>query len=177
MVLGATCRWFPVLRDTLGDQSNENDRVTYIWLLTYAHPRLEQRLLSAVPFFYWRIGRGSGPVSAHDTKPLMELTAPERPMMAQIGRDLVQRAAFDFRPASPVRASTQAYHSNSVDDERLHLEEAISYPRQAPVSNDTTALTQAQLDTVVARLELRKTLLGGQSERNPGHESGHAIRP
>jgi hypothetical protein len=149
-----------VLRDTLGDQSNENDRVTYIWLLTYAHPRLEQRLLSAVPFFYWRIGRGSGSVSAHDTKPLMELTAPERPMMAQIGRDLVQWAAFDPM-ISPVRASTQAYHSNSVDDERLHLEEAISYLRQAPVSNDTSALTQAQLDTVIARLELRKTLLGG----------------
>jgi hypothetical protein len=149
-----------VLRDTLGDQSNENDRVTYIWLLTYAHPRLEQRLLSAVPFFYWRIGRGSGSVSAHDTKPLMELTAPERPMMAQIGRDLVQWAAFDPM-ISPVRASTQAYRSNSVDDERLHLEEAISYLRQAPVSNATSALTQAQLDTVIARLELRKTLLGG----------------
>ncbi len=95
MVLGADVPLVSVLRDTLGDQSNENDRVTYIWLLTYAHPRLEQRLLSAVPFFYWRIGRGSGPVSAHDTKPLMELTAPERPMMAQIGRDLVQWAAFD----------------------------------------------------------------------------------
>jgi hypothetical protein len=40
-----------VLRDTLGDQSNENDRVTYIWLLTSAHRRLGQRVLSAIPFF------------------------------------------------------------------------------------------------------------------------------
>ena len=48
-----------VLRDTLGDQTSENDRVTYVWLLTYAHPRMGQRILSAIPFFYWRIGNGS----------------------------------------------------------------------------------------------------------------------
>lgn len=149
-----------VLRDTLGDQVSANDRVTYIWLLTYAHPRLRQRILSAIPFFYWRIGQGSRSVSAHDTAPLMDLSAPERPMMAQVTRDLLQWTAFDPL-MSPVRASTRAYSGNNMDDERLHLEEAINYLRRAPVSNDKTALTQAQLNTVIARLELRKTLLGG----------------
>jgi hypothetical protein len=149
-----------VLRDTLGDQANENDRVTYIWLLTYAHPRLQQRILSAIPFFYWRVGQGSRSVTAHDMAPFMDLSAPERPMMAQVARDLVQWTAFDPL-MSPVRASTRAYGANNMDDERLHLEEAISYLRQAPVSNESTALTQTQLDTVIARLELRKSLLGG----------------
>ncbi len=46
-----------VLRDTLGDDEAENDRVTYIWLLTCARPRLGQRILSTIPFFYWRTGR------------------------------------------------------------------------------------------------------------------------
>jgi hypothetical protein len=54
-----------------------------------------------------------------------------------------------------------AYRSNILDDKRLYLEEAISYLRQAPISNDATALTQAQLDTLIGRLELGKTLLGG----------------
>jgi len=44
-------------------------------------------------------------------------------------------------------------------NKRPYLEEGISYLRQAPVSKDSTALTQAQLETVIARLELR-TLLG-----------------
>jgi hypothetical protein len=62
-----------VLRDTLGDHTTENDRVTYAWLLTYAHPRVEQRILSAVPFFYWHVSKGSGSVSENDIAPLMDL--------------------------------------------------------------------------------------------------------
>jgi hypothetical protein len=65
-----------VLRDTLGDEANENNRVNYVWLLTYAHRTLGQRFLSAIPFFYWHVGQGSGSVSAHDTKPLMDLSGP-----------------------------------------------------------------------------------------------------
>src|SRR5579875_1915627 len=48
-----------VLRDTLGDENPENDRVTYVWLLSYSRPNLGQRFLAAVPFFYWRVGKGS----------------------------------------------------------------------------------------------------------------------
>jgi len=61
----------------------------------------------------------------------------------------------------PVRASTHAYRSNASDDERVRLDEAINYLRHAPVSNDATALTQTQVDIVIARLRLRNTLLGG----------------
>jgi len=149
-----------VLRDTLGDHTAENDRVTYVWLLTYAHPRVGQRILSAVPFFYWRVSKGSGSVSEHDMAPLMDLSAPERPMMAQISKEVIQRAAFDPL-TTPVRASTREYGANARNDERLHLAEAISYLRQAPVSTDASALTQAHLDSMIGRLELRRTMLGG----------------
>ena len=47
-----------VLRDTLGDRNPENDRLSYVWLLSYSRPSIEQRALSAVPFFYWRAGKG-----------------------------------------------------------------------------------------------------------------------
>ena len=148
-----------LLRDTLGDQDEEDDRVTYIWLLTYAHPRMEQRLFSAIPFFYWRVGRGPR-VGTHDTKPLMDLSAPERPMMVRMGREVAQWTAFDPLMTS-VRASTRAYGSNVRDDERVHVEEALNYLRQAPVADGTSALTRVQLDTIIARLELRDALLGG----------------
>jgi hypothetical protein len=61
----------------------------------------------------------------------------------------------------PVRATSRAYRSNSIDNERLHLAEAINYLREAPVAEDGSALTQTELDTLIARLELRKRLLGG----------------
>ena len=160
-----------VLRDTLGDQTNENDRVTYVWLLTYAHPRMGQRILSAIPFFYWRIGKGSKSVSKHDTVPFMDLSAPENPMMLQVSRNLLQWTAFD-PIMTPVRASTHAYSTNREEDERLHIEEAISYLRQAPVSDDSTALTQVQLDTVIGKLKLREILLGGLGTDNQAARVG-----
>ena len=160
-----------VLRDTLGDQSGENGRVTYVWLLTCAHPRMGQRMLSAIPFFYWRISKGSKSVSKHDTVPFMDLSAPENPMMARLGQDLLQWTAFDPM-MTPVRASTHAYGTNHQEDERLHIEEAINYLRQAPASDDSTALTHLQLDTVIGKLKLRETLLGGLGTDNQAARVG-----
>ena len=34
-----------VLRDSLGDDDSKNDRLRYVWLLTYARPNLGQRFL------------------------------------------------------------------------------------------------------------------------------------
>ncbi len=164
-----------VLRDTLGDKQPENDRVTDVWLLTYSHLNFAQRALSAMPFFYWRVGQGSRSVSARDTAPLFDLTAPQRPVLSEAGRDILQWSMLDPM-TTPVRASSRAYRTNQLDHERLHLEEAISYLRQAPVSNGDSSLTQTQIDTVMARLELRKRLLGGLVDSNRvaklGAESG-----
>lgn len=149
-----------VLRDTLGGSSVENGRITYVWLLTYTRPNLARRMLSAVPFFYWRVGGGSSVKVNNLPKPLLNVSAPRHPAIVAVSRQIVQFVAFD--PISmPVRASSRAYGSNEVDNERLHLEEAANYLRSAPVSDAADALTQTQLDTLLARLELRKKLLGG----------------
>ncbi|MGI8961668.1 MAG: hypothetical protein ACR2IV_18285 [Bryobacteraceae bacterium] len=164
-----------ILRDTLGDNNPKNDRVSYVWLLSYARPNLGQRLLSAVPFFYWRVPAGSTSVSVNDTAPLLNLTAPQHPVMSEISRNLLQWTMLDPR-AMPIRAASRAYRSNQVDHARLHLEEAIGYLRNAPTGTTNSALTETQLDTVIARLELRKELLGGfVSERGVarvGRENG-----
>src|SRR6185437_4241590 len=47
-----------VLCDSLGDAAPENDRLSYVWLLTHPQPTLSKRILSAVPFFYLRLGGG-----------------------------------------------------------------------------------------------------------------------
>lgn len=158
-----------VLRDTLGDRNPENDRVTSVWLLSYARLNVGQRLLSAVPFFYWRVGDGSR--SAQDTAPLLDLTAPQHPVLSEVSRDLLQWTMLDPL-TTPVRASSRAYRTNSVDYERLHLEEAIEYLRQAPVADDLSALTRTELDRVIARLELRKRLLGGLVSERRAAEFG-----
>lgn len=155
-----------VLRDTLGDHSTDNDRITYVWLLSLARQNFAKQLLAGVPFFYWRVGDGSTHVNEdHAVKPLMDLTKPEQPMAVQVTRDVLQWTVLD--PLSmPVRATSRAYRTNEVGRERAHIEEAIEYLREAPKTGADGGLTQAEADTVIARLALRKTLLGGMvSER------------
>jgi hypothetical protein len=165
-----------MLRDTLGDTTPENDRVSSVWLLTYSSPNMGRRMLSAVPFFFWRAGKGSSAVSPRDTRPMFDLTAPQHPVMSEISRDLLQWTVFDPMTTT-VRATSRAYRSNGLDYERLHLEEAVSYLRKAPTSHDASGPTAIQLDTVIARLELRKRLLGGlvsdSGAARVGEESGY----
>ena len=51
-------QWVPlvsILKDTLGDQNSDNDRLRYVWPLTYTRPTMKQRVAAAIPFFYTRI--------------------------------------------------------------------------------------------------------------------------
>ncbi len=150
-----------VLRDTLGDSQIENDRISYVWLLSFTRPNVGQKILAGVPFFYWRVGSGSTQISeGHAVKPLMDLTKPEQPMAVQVIRTVLQWTVLD--PLSmPVRATSRAYRTNEVARERAHLEEAINYLRQAPKEGSDDGLTQAEVNTVIARLALRESLLGG----------------
>ncbi len=149
-----------VLRDTLGDQNVSNHKLTAVWLLTYTHPTIGQRSLAAIPFFYWSLSDGSSHVKSKDTAPLLDLSAPQHPAVSNVERQILQWTALDTI-AVPVRASSRAYRTNDVDHERLHLEEANGYLLNAPAGDDHNGLTEDERDFVMARLELRKKLLGG----------------
>jgi hypothetical protein len=157
---GANVPLVAVLRDTLGEYRADEDRLLDIWLLDYANPGLGKKILSAVPFFYWHPGSGSRSAANQHPKPLFDLTTPQHPVLSDTGRDLLQWTALD-PTFMALRASSRAYRSNGLDDERLHLETAISYLRSAPTSEEGWGLTESERNTVIARLELRKKLLGG----------------
>ena len=148
-----------VLRDTLGDVDSANDRITYVWLLTYSRPSWEKRVLSAVPLFYWKIGNGTAKVETSDQKPLLNLNPPQHSSVLSSVKNVVQWTVLDPISTS-VRATSRAYRNNSADHERLHLEEAESYLQSAPATDDESGLNERELNTVIARLELRKRLLG-----------------
>jgi hypothetical protein len=151
-----------VLRDNLG-----KDQISYVWLLTYSRPNLGQRVLSAVPFFYWKVAAGSTKVRKSDVKPLINMTLPQRSLVPSSVRNVIQWTVLD--PLSmPVRASSRAYQSNKHDHELLHIEEARSYLQAAP----TTYLTEKERDTIIARLEFRKSIMGDLADPHHAHEAG-----
>lgn len=149
-----------VLRDTLGDQSAENDRISYVWLLSYSEPSFGRKMLSAVPFFYWHFAGSADPESNPRLKPFVNVAAPRPASFENATRQLLQWTVLDPM-TTPVRATSRAYRTNELDHERLHIEEAVNYLRQAPDSTGGVGLTQNELSTLIARLELRKKMLGG----------------
>ena len=165
-----------VLRDTLGDRNPRNDRLLYVWLLSYIHPNAAQYILSAMPFLYWRIGEGSSSAS-HTVSPLLNLTTPERSLVFKVGRQILQSSLLDAS-ATPIRAVSRAYRGNESDYQRLRLEEAAAYLRKSPISDGDNGLSRSELDTVIARLELHKRLLGGlvtgRNVAQVGAEAGYA---
>lgn len=167
-----------VVRDTLGDTDPHNDRLLYVWLLSYVRPNLGQQILSAVPFFYWRVRQGPDMLHSRNVAaPLLDLTTPEHALISGVGRQILQSSLLD-PTAMPIRATSRAYRRNEADYERLHLEEAAAYLRSAPASDRSDSLSRAELNTLLARLELRKRLLGGlvagKHTAHIGEEAGYA---
>lgn len=154
-----------VLRDRLPGGDQASDRLRYVWLLTSRAPGVNQRLLAAIPFFYWSSNQRKGDEPGKVPKPLVDLSEPTGHTVGNLGRDIVQWAVFD-PTVTAIRASTREYRSNGLDDERLHVEEAIAFLRNAPVSSDENGLTQAERDSAIARLQLTKTMLGGFATEN-----------
>src|SRR5579872_3140364 len=151
-----------ILRDTLGDTDASNDRLRYVWLLTNASPGIRERILSSVPFLYWKLGASSHAATGMP-KPLLDLSRPTDPMWNRLVGNLVQLTAFDPE-GIPLRAPTRSYRTNTLGFERLRLEEAISFLGRAPVGDGDGSPTRAEMNLLVSRLTLTKNLLGGLVE-------------
>jgi hypothetical protein len=157
--------WVPlvsVLRDTLGDVSPENDRLRYVWPLTYTRPTMAQRLSGAVPFLYSRVGsRNSAPEKA--PPPVLDLAAADHDVWNKIFWTALQSLFLDPY-GIPVKASTRSYRQNSSDYRKAHIIRAISvlslYEAVAGADNEP-AFSESELAEIQARLKLTDKTFGG----------------
>ena len=90
-----------VLRDSLGDNDPNNDRLRYIWVLTSARPTLLQHAAAFVPFFYWQPDLGKNP----NRKPaaILDLGDTSKVVWSALAQSLVQSAAIDSNGALSAR--------------------------------------------------------------------------
>lgn len=112
-----------VLRDTLGDDNPENDRLRYVWMLTYTQPSITKRVAAAIPFFYHRAGNKknvSGPPN-----PIMNLAHAKRATWNRFFWWGVQNAFFDTY-GIPLKASSRSYRQNLSDYRKAHVVQALS---------------------------------------------------
>ncbi|HXI25221.1 MAG TPA: hypothetical protein VNG71_15260, partial [Pyrinomonadaceae bacterium] len=113
-----------VVRDTLSDSNTENDRLRYVWMLSYTRPNLMKRLASAVPFLYQHVGNQTNASSA-PPKPIIDLANSHRQMWNRFLWMGVQNIVLDSY-GLPIKASTRTYRRNATDYKAGHVFEALS---------------------------------------------------
>lgn len=154
-------KWVPlvsILRDTLGDEIAENNRLRYVWPLTYTRPTMKQRLAAAVPFFYTRVGN-----KGRTTKrppPAMDLAAPESDVWDKIFWTALQNILLDPY-GTPIKASTTSYRRNSSDYRKAHIIRALSVLSLYEAVEGESALSPNEMATIQARLLLSNKTFGG----------------
>ncbi len=113
-----------VVRDTLGDNDAENDRLRYVWMLTYTEPKLLKRIAAAVPFLYQHIGNQARSFNRAPA-PLIDLANADRQTWNNIFRLGLQDILLD-NFGIPLRAASRSYRRNSSDYHSAHVAQALS---------------------------------------------------
>lgn len=148
-----------VLRDTLGDDNPDNDRLRYVWVLTSSRPTLLQRGAATIPFFYWRpdLGKNVDQTPA----PVLDLGAVSHPVWKSLAGSATQVMALNSN-GTLLRASSQRYRSNLEDHRRAQLIEGLSVLRSLEKDPERAAqLSEPERVEMDSRLTLAGQTLGG----------------
>jgi len=113
-----------VVRDTLNDTDPENDRLRYVWMLTYARPNLTKRAASAIPFFYQHI-ESQRDAANQPPKPILDLANPKQQTWNRFFWMGVQHVFLDSYGIA-LKASTRTYRQNAADYRSGHVMQALS---------------------------------------------------
>src|SRR5829696_1311130 len=153
--------WVPlvsILRDTLGDDIPENNRLRYVWPLTYTRPSVKQRLAAAIPFFYARVGNKQK--TSKTPPPALDLAAPEGDVWNKIFWAALQNVLLDPY-GTPIKASASSYRRNTSDYRKSQIIRALSVLSLYEAVEGESAFTPTEMATIQARLLLSDKTFGG----------------
>jgi hypothetical protein len=154
--------WVPlvtILRDTLGDLDPDNDRLRYLWPLTYTRPTIKQRVAGAIPFLYTRVGSRKT-ASEKAPPPVMDLAAPERQVWEKVFWTALKNVLIDPYGA-PVKASSESYRRNIADYRKSHIIRALSVLSLYQAMKGPAAFSDSEMAEIQGRLLLTDAAFGG----------------
>ncbi|MDQ3650432.1 MAG: hypothetical protein M3458_09215 [Acidobacteriota bacterium] len=149
-----------ILRDTLGDTDDENDRLRDVWMLTYTRPTFVQRVASAVPFFYARVGNkkraGKGAPPA-----VIDLSQSDDDVWRTF-LWLALQNVFINPYGVTAKSSSRALLRNADEYRKAHVIRALAvltlYESEADVES---VFTPTEMRDIQARLMLTQMTFGG----------------
>lgn len=152
-----------ILRDTLGDKKIENDRLRYVWMLTYTKPSLMQRLSAAVPFLYERTAN-KGDARKGMPPPVIDISPAKKDVWDKafwiVFRNLIVN---DF--GMPVRAATLQYRENAQNYRRASIARALALLSLYEKVEGEKILSDGELHDIQAGMMVSNKLLGSMLKR------------
>jgi hypothetical protein len=150
-----------ILRDTLGDTNPENDRLRYVWMLTYTRPSALQRVASAIPFLYGRVGDKKSATKSGMPPPVLDLAAPERDVWQRFMWLALQNVVFN--PYGVVaKSTTGTLGRNSSRYRQAHIMRALAIlSLYEAETGEQPAFTPEESNEIQARLMLTGKTFGG----------------
>ena len=150
-----------ILRDTLGDAVPENDRLRYVWMLTYTSPTAWQRFASGVPFLYGRVGGRKRAGARGVPPPVLDLADPKRDVWRRFMWLALQNVVFNPYGRA-VNASAGALRHNTERYRQAHVLRALAIlSLYEAETGGRSAFTPAESAEIQARLMLSSKTFGG----------------
>jgi hypothetical protein len=150
-----------VLRDTLGDDLADNDRLRYVWVHGYATPSAKQRVASAIPFLNRRAGNKAVSEDVAAAPPVIDLGSPARDVWKHVMWVAAQSMLFDPYGAI-VKTSVRTFRRNGNDYRKAHIIRALAVLSlyEAETGADPV-LSPVEMRDIQARLVLAQKTFGG----------------
>jgi hypothetical protein len=149
-----------VLRDTMGDDNPENDRLRYLWMLTYGSPSFSQRAAAFIPFFYNRAGNKER-ARQQTPPPIIDLSSTDKEVWGKVFWAALQTILLDSY-GLPLKLATRTYRRNLGDYRKTHIARALAilslYEAEA---GSTPVFNSSEMHDIEARLMLTEKALGG----------------
>lgn len=148
-----------VLRDTLGDDRAENDKLRFVWMLTYTRPTFWQKAASVVPFLYTRTGNKTK-VGISPPPPIADLQGSDKSVWNSL-LWLAFRKVLLSGSGFVSRATASQYRQNSGDYRRSAIAGALTVLSVYQKAGGESVLSEQEIRDIQAKLWLADKPLGG----------------
>ncbi len=149
-----------VLRDTLGDDVKENDKLRYVWMLTYTSPTTMQKILSAVPFFYRRVG-SKKEAGKSVPRPIMDMSGSSSKLFETVIWEIVRRGYLGPVSGKP-KMIWGTWRTNHSQYKKSAIAEALTILSLYEQVSGEKGLTERELADINTCLALTDKSFGGE---------------
>lgn len=163
-----------VLRDTLGDEIKENDKLRYVWMLTYTSPSTAQKIMSAVPFNYRRGPSKSDPGKAPPPH-IIDINGSSGSIWNTIFWEILRRGWLG-PPGDKFKMVYGPWRQNAAEYKKTAIAEALTILSLYEQVQGEKILADQELLDIQAKLALTDKRFGGMMQRENyrrADERGH----